>query len=333
MRMVSVGRHRLAATVLGEGAPAVVIEPSFGGCAEDWTEIAETLSAETTVVLYDRVPYGASSAARDARTPAAIAADLDGLLRELAVTGPLVLVGHSAGGIYVRAYAAAHLDRVAGLVLVESSHEGQRPVLDPLRSRRNKLDAALTIPAIIRESRQSRRGGDRWSVIREFRTFNKVTAGQPPLPPGGLGDRPLVVLTCSPGNPAVPVPVWQGWHGLHRDLAALSANSRHVVSPSDDHYLNFGDPGLVTASIRDVVRCARSGESLASLPDLASVVAPSAGVPSPDALSPDFRGAAILGPGVPSAAVPSPVVVSGPAVPDPAVPGPVVPSAGASDAD
>ena len=38
--MVPVGRHQLAATVLGEGAPAVVIEPSFGGCAGDWAQIA-----------------------------------------------------------------------------------------------------------------------------------------------------------------------------------------------------------------------------------------------------------------------------------------------------
>ena len=112
----------------------MVIEPSFGGAAEDWEKIAQTLAEETTVVTYDRAPYGASSAARDARTPRDIAADLDGLLRALGVTGPVVLVGHSAGGIYVRAYAAAHLDRVAGMVLVESSHEGQRPVLDPLRS-------------------------------------------------------------------------------------------------------------------------------------------------------------------------------------------------------
>jgi hypothetical protein len=43
----------------------VVIEPSFGGAAEDWEEIARTLAEETTVVMYDRAPYGASSAARD----------------------------------------------------------------------------------------------------------------------------------------------------------------------------------------------------------------------------------------------------------------------------
>jgi pimeloyl-ACP methyl ester carboxylesterase len=260
--MISVGRHQLAATVFGEGSPTVVIEPSFGGAAEDWEKIARTLAEETTVITYDRAPYGASSAARDARTPHDIAADLDGLLRELGVTGPLVLVGHSAGGIYVRAYAAAHLDRVAGMILVESSHEGQRPVLDPLRSRKNRLDTALVIPSIIRESRESRRGGDRRSIIREWRAFRRLTDAPPALPPGGLGDRPLVVLTCAPGDPAVPDRVYQAWHDLHRDLAGLSANSRHVLSDSQGHYLNFGDPGLVVTAISDVVRCARSGARL-----------------------------------------------------------------------
>jgi pimeloyl-ACP methyl ester carboxylesterase len=263
--MISVGRHQLAATVFGEGAPAVVIEPSFGGAAEDWEKIAQTLAEETTVITYDRAPYGVSSAARDARTPRDIAADLDGLLRELGVTGQVVLVGHSAGGLYIRTYAAEHLDRVAGMVLVESSHEGQRPVLDPLRSARNRLDTALVIPAIIRESLQARRGGDRRSIIREWRTFRRFTDTAPALPPGGLGDRPLVVLTCAPGDVTVPDQVYEAWRDLHRDLAGLSANSRHVLSDSSDHYLNFGDPDLVASAIRDVVQCARSGAPLAEV--------------------------------------------------------------------
>src|ERR1700722_11831066 len=246
--MVPVGRHKLAATVTGAGSPAVVVEPSFGGCAADWQEIAGALAEETTVVTYDRAPYGASSAARDKRTPHDIAADLDGLLRELQVTGPVVLVGHSAGGIYGRAYAAEHLDRVAGMVLVESSHEGQRPVLARLRPRRARLQGALTIPAIIRESLQSRRGGDRRSIIREWRTFHRVTAGPPALPAGGVGGR-------APGRPSlaagVPERVWHAWHALHSDLARLSANSRHVVSDSSNHYLNAGDPDLVVSAIRD----------------------------------------------------------------------------------
>jgi pimeloyl-ACP methyl ester carboxylesterase len=263
--MVSVGRHRLEATVFGAGSPAVVIEPSFGGVAEDWTKIARELSEETTVVTYDRAPYGASSAAQDARTPHDIASDLDGLLAELGLNGPLVLVGHSAGGIYVRAYAAEHLDRVVGMVLVESSHENQRKILDPLRSARIRLRMAFMIPSIMRRPVDERNGADPWSVIREWRAFSRATARPPLLPAGALGDRPLAVLTCAPGEPADSERVYERWHDLHRDLARLSGNSRHVVSESDDHYLMRADPDLVTNSIRDVVRCARSGAKLADV--------------------------------------------------------------------
>jgi pimeloyl-ACP methyl ester carboxylesterase len=260
--MVSAGRHQLAATVFGSGTPAVVVEPSFGGAAEDWEKIAQRLAADTTVVTYDRSPYGASSAARDGRTPHDIAADLDRLLTELGVAGPLILVGHSAGGIYMRAYAAGHLDRVAGMVLVESSHENQRRALDPLRSARTRLQMVFMIPSIMREPVEERRGADPRSVVREWRAFRRATARPPFLPPGALGDRPLAVLTCAPGDPRVSEREYQSWHDLHRDLARLSGNSRHVVSQSPDHYLMAGDPDLVTAAIRDVVRCARSGEKL-----------------------------------------------------------------------
>jgi pimeloyl-ACP methyl ester carboxylesterase len=301
-RMVSVGRHVLAATVFGAGEPAVVIEPSFGGAAEDWAKIASVIARQATVVTYDRAPYGDSSAARDHRTPDEIADDLDGLLDGLGVTGPLVLVGHSAGGLYVRAYAAAHLDRVAGMVLVESSHEGQRPVLDPLRSRRSRLGTALTVPSIMRESRTERRGGDRRSIIREWRTFNRVTAGQPRLGPGALGQLPLVVLTCAAGDPDVPLPVWQRWHGLHQELAGLSANSRHVVSASSQHYLNVGDQELVTGAITDVVRSARTGLPLSELAG-----GPEPPAPSEPALAPESPEPPVT---------PGPAVTSDPAVAD-----------------
>jgi pimeloyl-ACP methyl ester carboxylesterase len=58
---VQVGPHRIEANVFGQGTPAIVIEPSFGGVAAEWQPIAEALARDTTVITYDRVPYGASS--------------------------------------------------------------------------------------------------------------------------------------------------------------------------------------------------------------------------------------------------------------------------------
>jgi pimeloyl-ACP methyl ester carboxylesterase len=258
--IVEVGRHRIEAIVYGTGAPAVVIEPSFGGSAAEWQAIAERIAGETTVVAYNRAAYGASSRARDRRSAEQIAADLDGVLGCLEITGPFILVGHSMGGVYLRAFAARHLDRVAGMVLVDSSHEGQWAVLPAYYSLKNRLLGLTLVPQLVFFSRRKWRGGsDRWSMVREYLTFKRMTAADAPLGPGGLGERPLAVLTRGPEGKADSDGLWQAWYGLQRELAGLSRNSRHLISDSPQHYLNEGDPDLIVTAVTDVIRCARDG--------------------------------------------------------------------------
>jgi pimeloyl-ACP methyl ester carboxylesterase len=254
--MIEVGRHRIEAIVYGAGTPAVVIEPSFGGSAAEWEAIAERIAAETTVVAYNRAAYGASSRARDRRSAGQIAADLDGVLAGLEIAGPVILVGHSMGGVYARAFAARHLDRVAGMVLVDSSHEGQWAVLPEHYTLKNRLMVPLMVPQLVLGRRKSRGGSDWSSMVREYRTFKRMTAADRPLAPDGLGERPLAVLTRRSAGPA-DSGLWQAWYGLQRELAGLSLNSRHLVSDSPDHYLNEGDPDLIVAAVIDVIRCAR----------------------------------------------------------------------------
>jgi pimeloyl-ACP methyl ester carboxylesterase len=261
--MIEVGRHRIEATVYGAGSPTVVIEPSFGGSAGEWRAIAERIAGEATVVAYDRAPYGASSRAADRRSTGQIVADLEGVLSGLGITGPLILVGHSMGGVYLRAFAARHLDRVAGMVLVDSSHEGQWAVLPPHYSLKNRLLGSLLVPQIVFFSRRKWRGGaDRWSLVREYLTFKRLTAADAPLAAGGLGDRPLAVLTRGPEAPDAPDGLWREWYALQCELAGLSGNSAHLISDSPQHYLNEGDPDLIVAAVADVIRCARDGGRL-----------------------------------------------------------------------
>jgi pimeloyl-ACP methyl ester carboxylesterase len=260
--MVEAGRHRIEATVFGAGQPAVVIEPAFGGTARGWRAVAEALAADTTVVTYDRAPYGGSSRAVDGRRPGEVAADLHAVLESLAIRGPIVLVGHSLGGVYVRSYAARHMERVAGMVLVDSSHEAQRPLLRERYSLPRRARLALTVPELMLRSRRWRGGADRRSIIREYRMFTRLRAADRALTRGALGDRPLIVLTRGPENGADAEGVWLVWRDLHRDLARLSVNSRHIISDSPDHYLNTGDPELVIRAIGEVVRSVRTGTPL-----------------------------------------------------------------------
>jgi pimeloyl-ACP methyl ester carboxylesterase len=265
-RQVEVGPHRIEATVLGSGTPPVVIEPGFGGTAASWRAVAEAVAEDTTVVIYDRAPYGASSRAQDARTPRDIAGDLSGVLDALGIEGPVVLTGHSAGGIYVRAFAGLYDGRVAGMVLVDSSHEAAEQEVTPELSWRIRVLKRLVLPMVLMMPRKARSNADRRSVIREERAFNRLTARDKPLAAGALGDRPLIVITAGPGK-LINGRAWQIFHGLHAELAGLSSNHRHIVASHPDHYVHKKDPDLVITAIRDVVRSARTHAPLAAPAD------------------------------------------------------------------
>jgi pimeloyl-ACP methyl ester carboxylesterase len=49
--------------------------------------------------------------------------DLHALLRAADIRGPYVLVAYSAGGLVVRLYASMYPDEVAGMMLLDSTHE------------------------------------------------------------------------------------------------------------------------------------------------------------------------------------------------------------------
>lgn len=262
---VEVGPHRIEATVFGSGTPAVVIEPGFGGTAASWQTVAEAVAEDTTVVTYDRVPYGASSRAHDARTPQDIARDLKGVLDTLGIDQPVVLTGHSCGGLYARVFAGLYDSQAAGLVLVDSSHEAQKQVIKAV-SWWIRAANRLLLPMMMLSTRKARGGADRRSVIRENRSFERAVASGKPAVACELGDRPLIVITAGPGK-IIKDHAWQTWHDLQAELAALSSNHRHIVASQPNHNVHKDDPDLVITAIRDVVHSARTHTPLTAHAD------------------------------------------------------------------
>src|SRR6266498_2515404 len=122
--LVDIDGRRLHLWRAGEGSPAVVIATSLGEPGHGWADIQRRLAQHTTVVLYDRAGLGWSEEG-PWPTGKRIVEDLHALLHVTRIPPPYVLVGHSAGGLHVRLYAARHPEQVAGLVLVDSSHPHQ----------------------------------------------------------------------------------------------------------------------------------------------------------------------------------------------------------------
>jgi pimeloyl-ACP methyl ester carboxylesterase len=120
-QMVDVGTHRLHLRRFGQGPVTVVLEAGSGNSGSlNWLLIEKELARFATVVAYDRAGVNWSEPGPEPRTSARIADELHAALQALGVTGPLVLVGHSQGGVHMMQYALAHRSQVTGLVLLDS---------------------------------------------------------------------------------------------------------------------------------------------------------------------------------------------------------------------
>ncbi|MEZ5593788.1 MAG: alpha/beta fold hydrolase [Gammaproteobacteria bacterium] len=124
-RLVPVGNHKLHVNCSGQGSPLVVLDSGLGGTSLDWAYVQPEIAAFTRVCSYDRAGHGWSERGPAPRTSAVFISELAQLLRNALEAPPYIMVGHSLGGFTARGFAHFYPDQVAGLVLVDSSHEQQ----------------------------------------------------------------------------------------------------------------------------------------------------------------------------------------------------------------
>jgi len=105
-----------------EGVPLLLVH-GFGHHAHVWDDLAPALAPYYRVLALDLRGHGDSDRDPNRRyDPETLVRDLDAATRSLGIDR-LVLVGHSLGGRVVMRFAAAHPERMAGLVVVDAGPE------------------------------------------------------------------------------------------------------------------------------------------------------------------------------------------------------------------
>jgi pimeloyl-ACP methyl ester carboxylesterase len=120
--MIDIGGRRLRLVCEGPpGArPVVWMESGAFSGGADFAAIQQKLADRgIRSCAYDRAGMGYSDPGPKPRDADAIAQDLERLMAASGEAGPYVLMAHSMGGIYMRAFAGRNPDKVAGLVLID----------------------------------------------------------------------------------------------------------------------------------------------------------------------------------------------------------------------
>ncbi len=122
--LIDVSGRKMEIIRAGQGDPTLVIELASPG-PRLWNKILPEIAKITSTFSYYHFGTGRSDAAPKDRSAQQIVAELRALLTKAGVKPPYVLVGHSMGGLYARVFAITYPEDVAGLVLVDPSHERQ----------------------------------------------------------------------------------------------------------------------------------------------------------------------------------------------------------------
>lgn len=293
-RFVTLGNgSRIFVRQRGSGRPAVVFEAGIGASSLNWRHIQETVARTTATVSYDRAGLGWSGPRRTARTPSIVAAELHELLQRAGVQPPLILVGHSFGGLVMRRYAALYPDQIAAVLLVDPMRCEDWPPFNPGMIAHLKLGGRLCACAVpiariglarlglaslicgsgrVAQKLSSIAGENCRYVLRRIKDeVGKMPAeARPELV--ALWSRPSfyaemrayleaipeIVSEMSSAAPIRGIPVLVLTPGHAKPLTdvalrSIGDRSRQVIAHESRHWIQFDEPELVISSILELV--------------------------------------------------------------------------------
>jgi len=278
-RLIDAGGYRVRVYETGTSGPCVVIVPGAGDCAASWIPVASQVASFACVISYDRAGLGGS----DDGPPAALdryLTELHSVIAQAGTDGPLILAGHSLGGLIARVYTQEHPRQVAGLVQVDATPEaivgdpgvklgflasgmmasmfkalapfgfvrlllalGKMPLYPEqslFRAQVTDEDYRHWTAAVCRDFAGAA-GAEMRSVLPAAAKAQRRRVGA--VVPE-FDDLPLGVLTSR---------AWgQKWVDMHRELATRSRSSFHRITGDRSHNIHMRHAALVVDSIRDV---------------------------------------------------------------------------------
>ncbi len=247
---VDIGGREIFLSCQGSGSPTVILEHGLGTTGADFGIVQGAIAATNRVCYTSRAGMGFSDPipGGGVRTAQDAADDLSAVLAAADVPGPYVLVGHSFGGLVVRLFADQHPADVAGVVLVDTTHED---LTDRVRE-------AISVEA--------------WNEVAVFfgsenaELMDLEASGAEAAAAGDLADVPLVVLQAAREEVEPPPPgisqatadeveaATRSIEGeLQLDLANLSTNGRHVLVEGSGHFIQIDRPDAVIDAINSVL--------------------------------------------------------------------------------
>lgn len=275
-----VNGHNMHIDCTGSGSPTIILDAGLGNDSLIWGGLQPVLSKTTRACSYDRAGFGLSDQLPAPRDADHIAEELHELLIQGKVKGPVVLMGHSIAGMYIRDYATRYPAGLAGLIFVDSATplQEQNPALramdskDPLQWFWNlvgRFEFIAGVPRLEGQCSQAVPGFDPRAaklqaedschdhldaITAEMDSFNR--SGQETVRTGPYVALPILIFSHDPAAalpkenpPQKLLDVERAWNRMQEDLKKLSRRSRRIIAKGSSHYVQIGRADLIEKEV------------------------------------------------------------------------------------
>ncbi len=289
-KIYSVNGHDMHLYCTGEGSPTIILDAGLGADSLAWGKVQPELSKTTRVCSYDRAGFGWSTPQPGPRDADSVVSQLHALLQQAGVRRPIVLMGHSMAGIYIRGYATRYPQDVVGLIFVD----GATPLQEDRASA--ELRAAMSIPryeyySLVMISAMGLErpagycspepGSDEHNgkmtaelecgkllseIWREYSSSQR--SGEETINTGPYGDLPVLIFSRDPQldrkstnlSPklAPEASVW--WDQEQENLKRLSTRSRRIIAKGSGHNIQIDRADLINREVPIFIQQIRNGE-------------------------------------------------------------------------
>jgi len=275
-QIYQVNGHQMRIACTGSGSPTIVLDAGLGNDGLIWGGVQPALAKTTRVCSYDRAGFGWSEALPPPRDADHIADELHGLLAAAKVNGPVVLMGHSIAGMYIRDYATRYPAEVAGLIFVDGSTPLQernpafkaafaKKPLDWIQTLQRRALFWLGIPRLSGACSQGFPGFDASAarlqaedlcrlrinaIDAEMESFDR--SGIETIHTGPYGALPILIFSQDTAKAAAggePPEVAKAWNQMQEDLKKLSTHSRRIIAKGSTHYIQLDRSELIEREV------------------------------------------------------------------------------------
>ena len=264
--MFDVGGYSLYVEDYGTGKVNVIFDSGMGDDLSVWNKVADEVSKFSRVITYDRAGLGWSEKSPKQRDGNTIIEELYSILGQKNVEGPIVLVGHSFGGVNMQLYALTYPENISALVLVDSAHEKQinkmprTGLLLKYVFKGGMLAAPFGLPRLYLSNSDPEERAKKSTTKHQFTSLDEANYFPQSLTQldalnPNYGDLPLVVIARNHPSHEIQNKNTKNyiWAELQESLASRSTDSTLIFTGEPQHSIHKVQPEIVIEAIQTLV--------------------------------------------------------------------------------